>query len=311
MNLAPIVLFVYNRAGCTLKTLEHLKQNVLADQSELFIYSDGPKADAGEIDLRKITEVRETIRKEKWCKEVHIIESRVNLGLADSIILGVTEIVNRYGKVIVLEDDLLTSKHYLEYMNTGLNHYDCHQNVYQIVGYTAPVKTKFKNKAYFMPMSSTLGWGTWARAWEYFEKLPSDYDILKTNKILRRKFNLDNSYPYSETLILQMESNVDSWGIRWWWAIFKQKGISLFPDQSLIAHIGFDNEATHTKSLIPDFNKFWNREYSIKEYPQNIKVNRQFYSKIKQFYRRRNHTPIFKKLVNRIIRLIKSYSLVK
>src|ERR1035437_10116934 len=92
MNLAPIVLFVYNRAGCTLKTLEHLKQNVLADQSELFIDSDGPKADAGEIDLRKITEVRETIRKEKWCKEVHIIESPVNLGLADSIILGVTEI---------------------------------------------------------------------------------------------------------------------------------------------------------------------------------------------------------------------------
>jgi hypothetical protein len=286
MDLAPVVLFVYNRAECTLKTLEHLKLNVLADQSELFIYSDGPKIDANAEDLIKIQDVRGIILKEKWCKEVHIIESLFNHGLADSIINGVTEIVNRYGKIIVLEDDLLTSMHFLEYMNTGLNFFEYQSNVFQIVGYTAPIKTKFRNEAFFLPMSSTLGWGTWARAWEYFEKIPQDYTKLLTDKKLRKKFDLDNSYPYSDMLIRQMETNVDSWGIRWCWAVFKQHGISLFPDRSLIAHIGFDQQATHTKNPMPDFNKYWTQKYKIEAYPETIKVNYKFYSKIKHFYKK-------------------------
>jgi hypothetical protein len=303
-NLAPVVLFVYNRAGCTLKTLEHLKKNVFADESRLFIYSDGPGSDATEDDLRKIKEVREVIRREQWCSEVHIIESPVNKGLADSIIQGVTEIVNRYDKVIVLEDDLLTSVHFLEYMNTGLNFYGFQPRVFQIVGYTAPVRSKFKNESFFLPLSSTLGWGTWARAWSFFEKSPVDFVRLKTDKTLRKAFDLDNSYPYSDMLISQMESNVDSWGIRWWWTVFKQNGLSLFPDRSLISHIGFDSDATHTKDLIPDFNKYWDNKYSISKYPENIEVNSQFYSRIKSFYKRRLRRSLLQKIKNRVNKLI-------
>lgn len=304
LNLAPVVLFVYNRAACTLQTLEHLKRNVLAEESRLFIYSDGPAGNATEDDLRKIREVREVIRKEKWCGEIHIRESAVNQGLADSIIQGVTEIVNRYGKVIVLEDDLLTSVHFLEYMNSGLNFYEFQPRVFQIVGYTAPVRNKFRNESFFLPLSSTLGWATWARAWEYFERSPTDFVRLKTEKKLRKKFNLDNSYPYSEMLISQMESNVDSWGIRWWWAVFKQKGISLFPDRSMISHIGFDSDATHTKELIPDFNKYWDRKYSITKFPENVEVNNKFYSRIKFFYKRTLRKSIWEKVKNRLKKLI-------
>ena len=113
MSLAPIVLFVYNRPQHTLKTLEALMQNELAEMSELFIFCDGPKADATKQDQERINEVRELVKKKNWCKKVIIRESQVNKGLADSIVAGVTEIVNRYGKIIVLEDDIVTSKGFL------------------------------------------------------------------------------------------------------------------------------------------------------------------------------------------------------
>lgn len=305
LNLAPVVLFVYNRPACTLQTLEHLKRNVLAEESRLFIYADGPVSNATTDDLRKISEVREVIRKEKWCGEVHITESSLNHGLADSIISGVTEIVNRFGKVIVLEDDLLTSVHFLEYMNSGLRYYEFQSGVFQIVGYTAPVRTRFRNECFFLPLSSTLGWGTWARAWKYFEKEPMDYELLKTDKQLKRKFDMDNSYPYSDMLIRQMESNVDSWGIRWWWSVFKQKGISLFPDRSLISHIGFDNDATHTKDPIPDFNRYWDCNYSIIKFPECVEANKYFYAKVKAFYRSRNNKTVFKIIGDKFVKLIK------
>ena len=102
MSLAPIVLFVYNRPQHTLKTLEALMQNELAEKSELFIFCDGPKADATKQDQERINKVRDLVKKKNWCKKVTIRESQVNKGLADSIVAGVTEIVNQYGKIIVL-----------------------------------------------------------------------------------------------------------------------------------------------------------------------------------------------------------------
>ena len=138
--LAPIVLFVYNRPWHTEQTLNALMQNELADQSVLYIYADGPKENATEEQLKKIEEVRHVIRTKKWCKEVHIIESEKNKGLADSIINGVTEIVNKYGKVIVLEDDIVTSKGFLKYMNEALELYKEEDKVYHISGYMFPVK---------------------------------------------------------------------------------------------------------------------------------------------------------------------------
>jgi hypothetical protein len=285
MNLAPIVLFVYNRAECTLKTLEHLKQNVLADQSALFIYSDGPKPDAKEDDINKIQAVREIISKEKWCGAVHIIESPINLGLANSVIKGVTEVVTKFGKVIVLEDDLLTSIHFLEYLNEGLNRYENKENVFVIAGYNYPIKVNEKNSANFSRVTSCLGWGTWERAWDYFEKSPEDYRELMNNKALKYEFDLGNSYPFSNMFILQMENNIDSWAIRWWWSIFKNKGLTLFPNTTLLSHIGFDENATHTKEVIKDFNKYFDQGNVIKVYPDNYVENPRIYYKQRKYLR--------------------------
>jgi GT2 family glycosyltransferase len=116
-ELSPIILFVYNRPSHTEQTLKDLMQNELADQSVLYIYADGPKENATEEQIKKINEVRQLIRSKTWCKEAHIKEAEKNKGLADSIIDGGTEQVNKYGKVIVLEHDLITARGFLKYMN--------------------------------------------------------------------------------------------------------------------------------------------------------------------------------------------------
>jgi hypothetical protein len=263
-----------------------LKQNGLADQSTLFIYSDGPKTDAEKDEITKIHEVRKIIRKEKWCKEVNIIESPVNLGLAGSIIKGVSEIVNKYGKIIVLEEDLLTSVHFLEYINEGLMRYEKEENILQITGYTYPIKTKFKNESFFLPVGNSLGWGTWKRAWKLFNQHPEDYTILKKNLKIRKKFDIDDTCPCSEMLIRQMEGNIDSWYIKWQWAIFKNQGLALYSDRTLISHIGFDQDATHTITNAKDFNKYWIEKYSINSYPSKKIVNNEYYKTVKKYLKK-------------------------
>ena len=309
-ELAPVVLFVYNRPGVTLQTLEHLKNNALADKSVLFIYSDGHKPGANEAEIRKVLTVREIIRKEKWCSEVFIIESPVNRGLADSIINGVTEIVNRYGKIIVLEDDLLTSVHYLEYMNEALKRYAKCDKVFEILGYNFPVKMRTREKAYFSIVSSCLGWGTWERSWTKFDPSPNDYLRLSEDKQLRYKFDLDNSYPYSKMLKLQMEENVDSWAVRWWWTIFKNNGLTLFPSLTLISHIGFNPDATHTKNEIKDFNKYFNINNKVTEYPSVINEDNIFYKKQKHFLNGIHKKSVFKKIIKLVRFILKIFKII-
>ena len=139
--LAPIVLFVYDRPWHTNQMLDSLAANKLADQSVLYIYSDGPKENSTIEQLKRINDVRELIRERKWCKEVNIVESKKNKGLANSIVDGVTEIVNRYGKIIVLEDDLVLSKGFLKYMNDSLSFYQNNNEVMHISGYMEPVNS--------------------------------------------------------------------------------------------------------------------------------------------------------------------------
>ena len=129
MKLAPIILFVYNRPWHTEQTLRALMANELAVESELYIYADGPKPNATDEQLQKIREVRQLIRQEQWCGKVHVVESEKNKGLANSVINGVSEIVNKYGRIIVLEDDLKTSPTFLTYMNQALEYYESFHSV--------------------------------------------------------------------------------------------------------------------------------------------------------------------------------------
>lgn len=242
--LAPIVIFVYNRPWHTQQTLESLFENDLANQSTLYIYADGPKINTSEEALQKIKEVRNIIREKKWCKEVIIIESDKNKGLENSIVEGITDIVNKYGKIIVLEDDMLTSKGFLRYMNDALNLYENEERVMHISGYMFPVKSKLP-ETFFYNATSCWGWATWKRAWKYFNPDAKQlFDQLKNSKLIK-KFNVEGSYDYYLQLKYNAEGKIKTWAIKWYATIFLKKGFCLHPNKSLVNNIGFDNTGDH------------------------------------------------------------------
>ena len=250
--LAPIVLFVYNRPGYTLQTLESLAENILAPQSALFIYADGPKKNATPEDLENIDKVRSIVKSKKWCNEVEIIESEINLGLTESIIKGVTEVVNKFGKVIVLEDDLLFSKYFLNFLNDGLVVYEQEKNVYSVNAYMFPIKTD-EIKSFLSPLgTSTLGWATWKDRWQFFYKnIPLlNKDIIKSNRFIRSRFNFAD-YNYASML-----DSTNSWGIRWYYTVFIRNGLGLFSSKSLVKHIGWGPGATNAPNEFKQMDVF-------------------------------------------------------
>lgn len=243
-KLSPIALFVYNRPYHTLKTLESLNNNHLSDQSSLYIFSDGPKINATEEDLNKIKETREIIRRQKWCKEVFIEEIADNKGLADSIVNGVTKVINDHGEVIVLEDDLVTSPYFLDYMNDALSFYKNEEKVMHISGYMFPVKAKLP-PTFFYNTASCWGWATWKRAWDYFEP---DARLLK-EKIeetgLVKKFNIEGTYGFMNQLERNVNGTAKTWAVKWYASIFLNNGLSLHPYPSLVNNIGHDGTGVH------------------------------------------------------------------
>lgn len=310
-TLAPIVLFCYNRPKHTELTLTALSENTLADQSELFVFCDGPKLDATAEQLNKIEQVRGFVKSKNWCGKVTVFESPSNKGLANSVIDGVTKIVNEFGRVIVLEDDLVTSKGFLKYMNTALEKYKEDEEVMQISGHQFPVeKWERNNEAFFLPFTTSWGWATWKRAWNYFDEAAIGYEELKGNQGLRSRFNLDNSYDYAAMLITQMESTkISSWAIRWWWSVFSENGLVLYPDKSLIKNIGWDGSGRHSGKTDPFYDPNWNADYILKKFPIKIESDKGKYDLLKEYLSKPGKSVkisffyrIFKRLKNRIDR---------
>ena len=295
MNYSPIVLFVYNRLEHTRKTIEAIQKNTLAKNSELFIFEDGPRE---QDSTSNIKEVREYIKSVTGFKNVTINESIKNNGLANSIILGVTEIVNKYGKVIVLEDDLITSPFFLDFMNKGLDFYENQEKVISIHGYVYPTK-KILPETFFLKNPSCWGWATWKRGWDFFEKDGKKLleNIEKRN--LLKEFDFNNSYNFSGMLRKQVMGKNDSWAIRWYASAFLADKLTLYPGRSLVENIGFDGSGIHSNrtsmfdSTITKFPIVVNnikieenksvRQVIIK-YFKSIKPNmlRRFYWKIKK-----------------------------
>ena len=268
---APIVFFCYARPWHTFRALTALSENLLSENSRLFIFCDGPKPEADENQLRNIQEVREIVKSKNWCGEVHIIIREKNFGLANSVIQGVSQIVEKYSKVIVLEDDLIPSPYFLEYMNTALDYYNDNEKVMQISGYNFPVEIKNTDDCFFLPLATSWGWGTWKKSWDYFDSSASGYIDLKVDPQLRYSFDFGGSYPYSNALLRQMQGGkIDSWAIRWWWSVFKRQGLVLYPHKSLIENIGWDGSGTH-KGINNPFMETNNvRNFRVTRYPKNI-----------------------------------------
>lgn len=245
LEVAPIVLFVYNRPWHTEQTLEALAKNRLAEKSYLTIYADGLKSSATEEDKKRVGKVRELIRSKQWCKEVKIVEREKNWGLADSIVDGVTNAVNEHGKVIVLEDDIVTSPGFLQYMNDALRLYQGEDKVMHVSGYMIPLVAEGLPETFFYNQTSCWGWATWKRAWNAFQPdavfLRQELD----NKDSVYHFNLNGYYDFYSDLVRNINNEIKTWAIKWHTSVYLKGGLCLHPKTSLVSNIGFDGTGVH------------------------------------------------------------------
>lgn len=238
-NLAPILLFVYNRVEHTKQCVESLLQSPLAEHSNLIIMADGART---QTDAPKVKAVREYISTIRGFNNITIEAMDENRGLANMIIYGVTKVVNIYGRVIVLEDDLTLSPHFIEYMNCALELYKDYEDVVNINGHllSSPLNS---GEEFFISFTNSWGWGTWRRGWELFN--PNGEELL--NKIISdnrcREFNM--GYHFTRMLRQQIEGRNNSWAIRWYASIFNAKKVSLNAGVSLVTNNGFGSDATH------------------------------------------------------------------
>jgi hypothetical protein len=276
-SFAPIALFVYNRPQHTERTLKFLKQNELAAESRLFIFSDGPKTDQ---DTDKVAAVRDFLKTVDGFRSVEIIERKENMGLANSVIAGVGRLVKDYKQVIVLEDDLITSPYTLNYFNDGLNRYRNEEQVMHIGAYMYPLKANDLPESFFYRAATSWGWATWDRAWQHFEPnidtLINQFDARK-----RSAFSIEHTMNFWKQVIDFKNGKNNSWAIRWYASIFLKNGLTLNPAHSLINNIGHDGTGVH--SGINDIYNVIINPKPITRFPDEIKENSRAYQAIKQF----------------------------
>lgn len=285
-TFAPVVIFAYRRPDHLRNTLNSLMRCKGFSHSPLIVYCDGPR-DAGEAET--VTATRELARSMLGGRaEYHFSEE--NQGLSRSVIAGVKDAVDRFGRAIVVEDDLELSPSFLTFMNCALDRYADDENVFQVSGYMFDVpQLKGTYSAMFLPFTVSWGWATWKRAWDQFDPLATGWKALRTDKELRRRFNLDGAYDYALMLVRQMAGQLDSWAVRWYWTVFKRKGLVLFPPATLVRNTGFDGSGTHGRGLLRKFSSFtMDSPGGEIELPNSISLHHEMYACVKNAIWRQN-----------------------
>lgn len=246
-NLAPIVLFAYNRPRHTKQTLLALSQNELANQSDLYVFIDGIKSPVDNFLVESHRLVQEVVSSQQWCKNVLITVRERNYGLADNIVGGVTEVLSKHDNVIVLEDDIETAPGFLTYMNSALKQYKNDEKVMHISGFMFPVSQKLP-PTFFYNTGSCWGWGTWKRAWKHYS--PDAVSLLSQidSKNLRDKFNIGGAYNFTSQLDGNIDGTLRTWAIKWYASFFLQGGHALHPYPSFTNNIGMDDSGSHTNA---------------------------------------------------------------
>ena len=298
-NLSPIVLFVYNRLSHTKKTIEALKNNELAILSDLIIYSDGPKNEE-KNSIVQVNEVRNYLNNINGFKSIKIIKQKKNEGLSKSIISGVSNTVNLYGKVIVLEDDIVTSKYFLRFMNESLSFYEANHNIYGVTGYAYPINSKKLPSTFFLKDEGCWGWGTWDRAWLNFEKNPKKL-IKSFDKKMIYDFNFNDSTNIWIQVIQNSKGIIDTWAVFWYATIFLNNGLFLHPRESFVKNIGHDFSGTNcieTSDYDVDLLEVYDIKFNdvIVESSMARDLHIQYFNSLK--------ISIFRRLINKIFKIL-------
>tara|TARA_A100001015_G_scaffold122127_1_gene135367 strand:+ start:622 stop:1551 length:930 start_codon:yes stop_codon:yes gene_type:complete len=280
MNYAPIIIFCYNRLDHLQRVINALKENSLAKQSTLYIFSDGYK---NTTDKKQVLSVRSYLRSIDGFNTIQINESANNKGLAASIIEGVTSIINQYEKVIVLEDDCVVSPYFLDFMNNALNTYQHDENVMHVNGYIPKINTSNLPETFFIHHMFCWGWGTWKNSWDLFEKNPGR--LLSTfNSKMKYKFDFNGNYDAYIQIIRNHKRQINTWAVFWSSIIFINKGFCLTTKQSLIQNIGTDASGE-------SFQFFTNKydvdlyQKAIAYFPEKIEESQEAYDALVEFYK--------------------------
>jgi hypothetical protein len=244
---APIALFIYKRPEHANRTIASLKACLGFEESPVYVFADGPKTEA---DVPAVQATRAAARELLGSRAI-FVEQDQNRGLAVSIIAGTTELCERHGRVIVVEDDLVLAPSFLRFLNEGLERYEGEPRVMQVAGYMFDVPSLARQQeALFLPMTTSWGWATWKRAWDQFDPSASGWRQRLVGAEAKR-FDLGGRYDYSGMLKRQMSGGIDSWAIRWWYSVFVQGGLVLYPPRTLVVNVGFDGTGTHGRLSLP------------------------------------------------------------
>lgn len=300
--LAPIVLFVYNRPHHTKEVIDSLLKNPLSKESELFIFSDFQKSPADEA---KVNECRKYIQEIASShiggfKKVHIIFRERNFGLADSIIDGISKVINEYGKVIVLEDDIVVSEVFLDYMNASLDRYETQEKVWAISAWNYPIEQDGLGDSFFWRIPHCWGWATWKSRWQYYKR---DIKWIEENftKEDIKVISLDGYSPYWEHFVANQKGIIKTWAIFNYLMSHKHNALTLMPSLSYIRQIGFDGSGTNCDDDDSLNSKTINTKFPI-NFPDKIKESSLALSRIQNFHRLQKK-PFFTRAKNKILRI--------
>ncbi|MCY7350062.1 MAG: glycosyltransferase [Cytophagaceae bacterium] len=259
---APILLFCYNRPEHLRQTVASLRQNPLAAQSRLYVFSDGPKNGKAAV---LVAEVRAFLPTIEGFAEVILDESSENRGLAASVIRGVTQVLQKHGKAIVLEDDLEVARDYLDFMNAALDTYAPRSDVFSVGGYLPPIAipADYPDEVVLLPRASSWGWGTWLDRWQRADWRMDYYDELVQNPEARRQFTRggDDLWPMLQK---QRRGLISSWAVRWSFAHTQHHAYCLHPIRAKVRSTGADGSGTHVRNT---------RRYDVELYEKPIHLN--------------------------------------
>lgn len=279
MNIAPVILFAYNRAEHLAKTINALAKCELAAQSRVIVMIDGPK---NEEDRRKQERMILDLDVVSGFARVEVRTRKINVGLEQNITTGITSVINEYGKAIILEDDILVSPLFLRYMNDTLDFYEDKKEVWHISGWNFPISADDLPSSFLWHTALGWGWATWADRWQHYKRDPNAL-IQRWDQIDIQKFNLHGCFDFWDQVIKNASGHLHTWAIFWCCAIFEHRGLCLNPTKSMTTNIGFDGTGTHdadtefTLAYDPEF------DYAKDGLPTELSENRLVVSAIIQY----------------------------
>ena len=318
MQYAPIALFTYNRADHTKQAVESLLKNAEAKDSDLFIFSDGPKNEKAVEGVKKNREYLQSLKNDNdtltlryadatitpFFRSVTIIEREKNWGLANSLIAGITEIVNKYGRVIVVEDDLILSPYFLQFMNEALEKYKDEDKVASISAFLNPIDCKAP-ETFFLRYFACWGWATWKRGWDILNMDANA--LLKQLRWKKSDFNIKDSHNFYGMLYCQKVGLIDSWAVRFYASQFIAGKLQLFPGKSMATQTGTDGSGTHGTVVDHKYDKMQLSMEPIQVGDIVIEESKEMYDAFARFYSKGQKRTIktewerFKSFIRRLI----------